>query len=109
MTHNELQKQCFQWFKYEYPAHVKLLCYNLNNSSDKIEGYKNRDMALQAGRSDLVLYFDGKATHIEIKTGGGNLSDAQIDWSLAVMMQGFEYYVIRSLVEFQKLIRKIIT
>ena len=103
-----LQAKCFDWFVKEYPAHRKLLCYNHNNSSSKDEGIRNKILGIQKGRSDLVLYFDGKAIMIEIKTQRGEQSPAQQDWQIAVEMQGFDYYIVRSLQEFQLIINNTI-
>jgi len=104
----ELQAKCFDWFVREYPAHRKLLCYNHNNSSNQLEGFRNKKIGLQRGRSDLVLYFDSKAIMIEIKTRRGIQSAAQEDWQLAVEIQGFEYFIVRSLREFQTIINNTI-
>ena len=73
-----------------------------------MEGFRNKKIGLQRGRSDLVLYFDSKAIMIEIKTQRGIQSAAQEDWQLAVEIQGFEYFIVRSLREFQIIINKTI-
>jgi hypothetical protein len=108
MIEYKLQRLCFEWFVENYPAHRKLLCYNLNNSSSKSEAIKNKRIGLQAGRSDVVLYFDTKAYHFEFKSFSGLQSDLQREWELAVRMQGFEYYIIRTIKEFQNIIKGII-
>ena len=100
----ELQKECFAWYKNEYPAHSKLLCYNMNNANSHIEGNKYKSIGLQAGRSDMVLYYNGTATMIEFKIDNNEQSQSQKDWELAVKIQGFEYYVIRNFGQFQVLI-----
>lgn len=100
----QLQKKCFQRFVTEYPAHSKLLCYNMNNANSHIEGNKYKSVGLQAGRSDMVLYFNRTATMIEFKIDNGEQSEKQREWELAVKIQGFEYYVIRSFGQFQVLI-----
>lgn len=104
----QLQKQCFQWFIAEYPAHSKILCYNMNNSNSHIEGNKYKSIGLQAGRADMVLYFNSAATMIEFKIDNGEQSEKQKEWELAVRMQGFEYYVIRSFGQFEILIHWLI-
>lgn len=104
----ELQKECFRWFVNEYPAHSKLLCYNMNNANSHVQGAKYKSIGLQAGRSDMVLYFNGAATMIEFKIDSGEQSQAQKDWELAVKIQGFEYYVVRSFEWFKSLIKIII-
>lgn len=108
MVEWELQKDCYKWFCQEYPAHQKLLCYNMNNANSHIIGNQYKSMGLQRGRSDMVLYYNGVATMIEFKIDNNEQSQAQIDWELAVNIQGFEYYIIRNLQEFQILINDII-
>lgn len=104
----QLQKQCFQWFVTEYPAHSKLLCYNMNNANSHIIGNKYKSIGLQAGRADMVLYFNGAATMIEFKIDNNEQSEKQKDWELAVRMQGFEYYVVRNFEWFKSLMEIII-
>jgi hypothetical protein len=108
MIEYKLQILCFEWFVENHPAHRKLLCYNLNNSSSKSEAIKNKRIGLQAGRSDMVLYFDTKAYHFEFKSFSGLQSDLQRDWEIAVRMQGFEYFLIRDFDFFKLLITIII-
>jgi hypothetical protein len=80
------------------------LCYNLNNSKNKIDGARNKAKGLIAGRSDMVLYYDAKAFMIEFKTSDGVQSAGQREWAALVTSNGFQYYICRSLSEFQSLI-----
>ena len=106
-SENKLQVTCYVWFHNTFPELRGLLCYNLGNSKNAIDGARNKAMGLQKGRSDMVLYFNGTATMIEFKTDNGEQSQAQKDWELAVRIQGFSYYIVRSLQEFQSLIYKL--
>lgn len=101
MAEWELQKDCYEWFCREYPAHQKLLCYNMNNANSHIIGNQYKSMGLQKGRSDLVLYFNGAAIMIELKIDNNDQSEAQKEWQLAVEIQGFEYYIIRNSEDFK--------
>ena len=65
-------------------------------------------MGLQAGRADMVFYYNGKATMIELKTPDGSQTPAQKKWEGLIREQGFDYYIIRSEEEFKALIQKII-
>ena len=103
-----LQMACVRWFNLQYPQYHGLLNCNLNNSSNKISGKRNKDMGVIRGRSDLVLYFASTATHIELKTDKGRQSQAQKDWQQLIESQGFKYYIIRSIEKFVKLINHII-
>ena len=99
-----IQVECFTWFHNKYPSLRGLLCYNLNNSKNKIDGSRNRAMGIIKGRSDLVLYYQAKAYHIEMKTPTGEQSPEQIAWQKKVEAQGFSYFIVRSLHEFQNII-----
>lgn len=107
-SEDKIHTECYCWFHNEYPALRGLLCYNLGNSKNAIDGARNRAKGLQKGRSDLVLYFNEKAYMIELKNTYGEQSNEQKDWELAVQIQGFQYFLIRSLSEFQELIKKIL-
>lgn len=100
----KLQIAWVKWYKLAYPKYKKLLCYNFSNSKSLLEGKRNKAKGLQEGRSDLVLYFKGKATHIEIKTPKGVQSEAQKEWQSEIEKQGFEYRIVRNFNEFQYLI-----
>ena len=105
MTEERLQQDIYLHFHNSYPDLRGLLCYNLNNSKNKIDGSRNRSLGLQPGRSDLVFYYSGMAHHIEIKLPEGRQSDAQKRWQQLIEKHGFKYYVIRSLDEFKELLK----
>ena len=101
-----LQQECYVWFHNTFPKLRGLLCYNLNNSKDQRTGAINRSLGLQAGRSDLVLYFQGRAIMIEMKTPSGKQSPAKKDWQTLIEQQGFRYEIARSLDEFKAIIHE---
>jgi hypothetical protein len=100
----KLQSTCFLWFHNTYPNERGLLCYNLNNSANKIQGNQNKALGLIKGRSDMVYYKNGKAIMIEFKTETGTQKPEQKDWEEIMTKQGFEYHIIRSFEQFQQLI-----
>jgi hypothetical protein len=93
------------WFNLQYPKLRGLLCYNLNNSRNKIDGAKNKALGLVAGRADVVLYCHGVATMIEFKIRDGVQSELQKEWQKIIEKENFEYYIIRDLDSFINLIR----
>ena len=103
-SEDKIQSDCFVWFHNTYPHLRGLLCYNLNNSRNKIDGARNKAMGLIAGRADMVLYFKGTALMIEMKTPENNQDPAQKVWEAKIKEQGFQYVICRSLSEFQSLI-----
>lgn len=107
-SEDKLHQDCYVWFHNTYPNLRGLLCYNLNNSKNKIDGARNKAKGLIAGRSDMVLYYDAKAIMIEFKTSDGVQSAGQKEWQSLVTSNGFQYHIIRSLPEFQSLILSIL-
>ena len=115
---DRLQAECYTWFHNTYPTLRGLLCYNLNNAvpcscpkgkrSATIQGNKNKAMGIQKGRSDMVFYYKSRAFMIELKIDNGKQSQAQKDWMLRVLSNGFEYHIIRDLETFKELIKQII-
>ena len=103
-SEDKLHQDCFVWFHNTYPQHRGLLCYNLNNSKNKIDGARNKAKGLIAGRSDMVLYYQSNAIMIEFKTSDGSQSVGQKDWEALVRSQGFQYHIVRSLEEFHMLL-----
>ena len=101
----KIQSEIFIYHWNNYPAERGLLCYNLNNSANRIQGNQNKALGLIAGRSDMVYYKNGKAIMLEIKTATGKQSRVQKQWQETIIAAGFEYYIIRSLNEFKNILR----
>ena len=99
----KLQAECFQWHWNTYQHERGLLCYNLNNSANKIQGNQNKALGLIKGRSDMVLYRESGVIMLEFKTESGVQSTAQKAWQELVEKNGFEYKIIRSFEEFIKI------
>jgi hypothetical protein len=104
MTEDKLQYECYNWFHETYPEYRGLLCYNLNNSRNKIQGMMDKGKGLQKGRSDLVLYFAGTALHIELKVGTNKQSPDQIKWQGIIEKNGFKYVIIKDFDKFKEII-----
>jgi hypothetical protein len=101
----KIQSECFLWHWNTYPDERGLLCYNLNNSANKIQGNQNKALGLIKGRSDMVYYKNGKATMIEFKNDIGKQLPEQKKWQEIITNSGFKYHIIRSLDEFRNLIQ----
>lgn len=99
---------CYVWFHNTYPELRGLLCYNNNNSKNKIDGNRNKAKGLQKGRSDFAFYYQGHAYMIELKTDTGTQSQAQKEWQQLIERHGFKYYIARSKEEFIQIMTKII-
>jgi len=108
ISEDKLQSDCYRWFHENYPDLRGLLCYNLNNSKNKIRAMMDKGMGLQPGRSDLVFYFNSKAYMLEAKTEIGRQTPIQKVWEAKIIRAGFSYEIFRSKDEFISLILAII-
>lgn len=108
ITESRLQADCYVWFHNNYPEYRGLLCYNLGNSKNKIDGNRNKAMGLQKGRADMTLYVKGTAYFFEFKTETGIQSPDQKTWQAKVTEQGFKYHIVRSFTDFQQKILSIL-
>ena len=108
MSEARLQQEIVIWFRNEYPKLRGLLCYNNNNSVGGRRGTLNKYLGVIKGRSDMTLYYKGKAYMFELKTEKGSQSPIQKAWQELIEEHGFSYYIIRSLSGFQLLIRSLL-
>lgn len=103
----QLHASIYVYFHNNYPNLRGCLCYNLNNSANALDGNKNRQLGLQAGRSDLVLYYQKKAYMLELKTLTGRQHEEQKRWQKCIQNEGFPYIIIRTLEEFITFLKSI--
>jgi len=106
-SEERIQASCYTWFHNTFPDYRGLLCYNLNNSANAIQGNKNKAMGVQAGRADFTFYFKGRAYFIEMKTPKGKQQEVQKNWMIQMLNHGFEYHIIRTKEDFKTLINNI--
>jgi len=95
------------WAWNTLPETRMLLCYNLNNSKNKIDGNLNKGKGLIAGRSDFTFYWNKTAYFIEMKTETGTQDPAQKAFQRVVEGAGFKYTICRNLINFQEIIKSI--
>lgn len=107
-SEDRLQEDIVQYMWNNYPETRGLFCYNQNNSKNRIDGYRNKLKGIIQGRSDLVLYYSGRAYFFELKTTTGRQSAEQKDWETLVTSHGFMYYIVRSLDEFKMIIERVL-
>lgn len=95
-SEEKIQSEFYIAFHNKYPQYRGLLCYNLNNSRNKIDGARNRALGLQPGRSDMTFYWDGKAYFLELKNKIGVQSIGQKEWQTLIEKNGFYYGIFRT-------------
>jgi len=109
MSEDRLQQDCYVWFHNAYPELRGLLFHVPNGGArNGREAKKLKWMGVVPGVSDLIFLYQRKIYFIELKTEIGTQSKVQKDWQLNVESQGLEYYIIRSLDQFNWLIKDII-
>jgi len=99
-----LQGKMVMWYDQEYPTKRGTLFHVDNNSWNSIIGSKKKALGVRAGVSDLILVMDQKVVFIEVKTDTGEQSEHQEKFQKMVFILGHEYYIVRTLDQFQALI-----
>lgn len=104
LSESRLQSDCFTWFHNSFPKHRQMLFHVQNKARNAIEGNKFKAMGVVKGVSDLILILPGRVIFIELKTESGNQMPEQEAFQRKVTERGHEYYIIRSLKEFQEFV-----
>jgi hypothetical protein len=103
---NKIQAELVQWFRNNY-------CLTHHNPKYEIFcvpnelAYKNNQfkaMGVREGVSDLIVVLNNKILFVELKTSIGKQRQSQIEFEKTVSKLGFQYFVVRDLEQFQKLI-----
>ena len=105
-----IQQECWIWFNNTYP-HLRGCLFAVPNgtATSSQQGKLMKETGTYRGVSDLLLMYQGRTTCLELKTLSGYQSVHQRDWQLTIEKQGFEYHIVRSLAEFQRIIKSIIS
>ena len=109
-TEAKIQSEIFMWFnnKYCLKFHNPRYCiFSVpNDTENKEETMRKLATGLKRGASDLIVLFPNKQVFCEVKTQTGVQSEAQKDFQEQVENLGFEYILVRSLLDFQNKIDK---
>lgn len=104
MTEERLQFDIVLWFNYTFPNKRGQLFHVNQKSRNKIEGNKMKSMGVVPGVSDLILIKQGMVIFIELKTNIGQQRPAQIKFQQMVESLGHQYFIIRCLDDFKKIL-----
>jgi hypothetical protein len=108
MNENIIQQEIYIWFSNNYclKSHKnRCLIFSVpNDSINAIETKRKINTGLLKGASDLIVVLPNKILFIEIKTEKGVQSENQKDFQNRIEILGFQYYLVRSLEQFQNLI-----
>lgn len=112
MKEEVIQYQIVEWFTNNYclKFHNPRYCiFSVpNDTSDVRELMRKKSTGLKAGVSDLIVLLPNRAVFCEVKTPKGVQSDNQIEFQNHVESLGFEYILVRSLLDFQNKINKLL-
>lgn len=106
MTHNQLQQQCWQHLWNTYPL-TRYCAWHTKNEDIPRKGETKKDyiirrsqdkaIGLLPGVFDLVLYWNHILYIFDIKIGRDVLSEQQLRFKEAILMQGGIAFEIRTL------------
>ncbi|SDT46798.1 VRR-NUC domain-containing protein [Maribacter dokdonensis] len=104
ITESRLQQNIFSKHWNQYPEERRLLFAVNNNSFNAIKGAQMKSLGVVKGVSDLIYINPRKrrTQFLELKIKGGRQQKEQKDFEEKVKKLGFEYHLIFSLKEFNK-------
>lgn len=110
---SHLQRNCFTWFRLQYP-HLRLLLFAVPNG-----GFRNKKEAgimkaegVTAGVADVILLKPSgvyASLCVEFKTEEGRQQATQKEWQNAAEGAGNKYVIIRSFDAFKEEVEKYLT
>lgn len=107
---SKIQQEIVIWFRNNYclkTCKPKCTIFSVpNERNNKKEMMFMKATGLLSGVSDLIVVQPGRVIFVECKDEKGRQSETQVDFQETVTALGFEYYVVRSLEEFKKIIQK---
>jgi hypothetical protein len=80
-----------------------IICFSVPNEATR-NNSKYIQSGVLAGVSDLIVLNNGKTHFVELKDYKGKQSEKQKEFENKVISQGFEYFLVRSLDEFKKIV-----
>jgi hypothetical protein len=108
----KIQQECVMWFRNNYCLKhhdPKCVIFSVpNEGKNPQEQAAKIQTGLLSGVADLVLLFpNGKCVFIEMKDDKGTQKPKQIRFEENVNTLGFEYYICRSLKDFQRIVTQL--
>lgn len=100
-----LQSRCWQWHWNTYVEDRDYVRMIYQNPRNKIHGSMLKAAGLRKGTADQVWYRPGKPdVYVEYKIGNNKQSEEQYWFQKLMELCGHEYYIVRTLKEYQYLI-----
>lgn len=108
ISESQIQAACVTWLWNTHPE-TRTLFFSVTNNSEHIaRAMQRKSLGLISGVSDCLFIWRSTLYCFEFKTDKGRQSPAQIEWERKVTEQGINYYIIRSLDQFQHQINQIL-
>jgi hypothetical protein len=111
MTHDQLQKSCFD-FLWNYYPETRRCCWHTPNEQRPFPGESKKahmirltqakSIGVLKGVVDLVLYFKGVLYLFDIKVGNDRLSEDQLKFIAAIEAQGGKFFEVNDFESFKK-------
>jgi hypothetical protein len=93
----------------KFLSSVGVFCHSVANEAagnNVVRQGQMITMGLRPGVADLVAWMPSGVAYIEVKTQSGRQSPAQIKFELKCRDFGVPYYLVRSLEEMEKIVKK---
>lgn len=87
----------------EFCRKNNIICFSVPNEATR-NNSKYIKSGVLAGVSDLICINNGKVLFVEIKDYKGKQSDKQKDFEKLIISNDLNYYLVRSLDEFKKIV-----
>lgn len=87
----------------DYCRKNNIICFSVPNEATR-NNSKYIKSGVLAGVSDLICINDGEVLFIELKDYKGKQSDKQKEFENSIISQGLNYFLVRSLDEFKKIV-----
>lgn len=97
-----IQESAVAWFRYTYPDY---LMFSVPMEATYRNKYYFEGIGSMAGVSDTVVILPGKTLFVEFKSAKGRQSPDQKEFENKLKALGGQYYIMKSLEEFQELIK----
>ncbi len=108
-SEDQLHAACYTWFHNQYPGLRGQMWHTPNGGGRSIvDAVKFKGLGVRAGVHDILFLYNGILYGIEFKYGKNKLSPEQVMFGKMLESNGGNWWEVRDLETFQKIIKKII-